>query len=336
MRVVGFALMGVLALLAWASASASALPEFGRCKVSETHEGRYTNSSCTAKAKKVGEKFTGEFEWHNSTTFGSGEAENERKVVSELAQGVPASTIAATFIKCMPSEEKLSKCREGETEQQQPLDISCEEAASEEAHGRKEGAGEMTGTFSPKSDKELSKVQWKMDNCQAMGLVCANNMTLSRTEIDTNPLKGVLGYVKKGEAKEVGIDYKPESGAEVAKFSCGGAMDVIIGGAKEKEGPAHPPKGGGGAVIATVTPINEMVQGIKQKLTMNTETDENVPSSFEGKPLQALESWSYDPELFGKGSKWSPASVSGPSATLWLCDSCRKGEDPAGAAEIKA
>jgi hypothetical protein len=318
MRVLGFALAAALTALAWTAAGASALPEFGRCLRSATHEGRYTDANCTTKAKKVGEKFTGEYEWHKSTTFAE---RGERTEIASSTANTPEhfrpsaiTTIAASFVKCAPNEEeKVAKCKEGETEERVPIDITCKNVGE----AGQEIDGSMSGQFSTKSAKEIDRIHFRLFDCEAMGVECANSIGQFAPEINTDRLKAVLGYIKKGEPKEVGIDYKPENGDEIAKFSCGGAMNIILGGAKEQEGPAHPPKGGGAGVIAPVTPINEMLggegeatEGVTQVLTLN-ESDENVPSSFEGKALQALESWFYNPELLGKGSKWSAAGLVG-------------------------
>jgi hypothetical protein len=63
LRMIGLALVAVLATTALVATSASALPEWGKCVVQAKHEGKYANSNCTVKAKVVNTKPTGEFEW---------------------------------------------------------------------------------------------------------------------------------------------------------------------------------------------------------------------------------------------------------------------------------
>ncbi len=307
-----------LVVAAVAATGASALPEFGACERSPTHEGRYTDSNCLSKAKKVNDKLTGEFEWHKSTTFppvpikGQGRVHNGGGKVIE--QKAPL-TLSAQFIECAPSGERLAKCREGESEERLPVDVECE------------GVFQINGEFSKKSDKELTEVNIEYYECQALGSVCANTDNGGGEPlIQTDNLKGVLGYIKKASPKEVGLDWKPESGNEVAKFTCGGAMSIVLGGARRTETPFYPPTGGGGGAIAAVTPINEMGNDIKQVLTVNAETDENTPSSFEGKPIQALEGYFTNPESAGKGSKWSPVGET-LTSELGLCGNCDNGEN---------
>jgi hypothetical protein len=82
--IVGLCLAAALALSAMLASSSLALPEVGRCLVQAKHEGKYTDSNCQKKAKKVSEKFTGEYERVKSAvkqhfTASSGEAFLEGK-----------------------------------------------------------------------------------------------------------------------------------------------------------------------------------------------------------------------------------------------------------------
>jgi hypothetical protein len=61
-RIVGLCFVVALALGAVTASSSLALPEVGRCVVNAKHEGQYEDKNCTKKAKKVSEKFTGEFD----------------------------------------------------------------------------------------------------------------------------------------------------------------------------------------------------------------------------------------------------------------------------------
>jgi hypothetical protein len=296
MRVFGLAIAVALAVAAYAAGSAAALPEFGRCTPSPTHEGRYTNNGCTTKAKKVGEKFTGEYEWEKSTTFPAGNFKEVRGY--EIDEHAGPVVLTSDFVKCEPNEQKLAKCREGETEERVPVSIECANIRTAE------------GEFSSKSSKEISHFQMVLAGCETLGISCNNTDTAGfgrESKLELNALKGVLGYIKKTAPKEVGIAWKAESGKDIADFTCGEDMRLVIGGATEQEGPNYPPKGGGGAWIAAVTPINEMVLTITQSATVDTETAENIPSKFEGQPLQALEGYFFNPNgTIGNGTKWSP------------------------------
>jgi hypothetical protein len=314
MRIVGLAVVAVVAATAYATGNASALPEFGRCLVQEAHEGKYSNSNCTTKAKKVGEKLTGEFEWHNSTTFTQ---EGHLNEVGGFFEKTTPLTLTSIVIKCQPNEEHVAKCREGETEERVAQNVECTG-----------GSEQDLGRFSATSDKEIIHYHAIWFGCKALGIPCGNGPGVGT--IATNELKGTLGYVKKAAPREVGIDWRPESGREFAKFTCG-SVSFIVGGATEREGPFYSPKGGG-AVIGTVTPINEMVGQITQVLTANEETAENIPSNFEGKPLQALEAWTFNPNVLGKGSKWGPAGET-VTSQITLCGLCDNG---VGNTEIKA
>ena len=77
-RPIALAAATALAALALTASSASALPEFGQCFKHPTHEGKYTNSVCTAKAKKVSEKFTGEFEFRKTTEIDAAKRKTRR------------------------------------------------------------------------------------------------------------------------------------------------------------------------------------------------------------------------------------------------------------------
>jgi hypothetical protein len=309
-------LVGVAAL---AADSAVALPEWGRCEVSPTHEGRFTNGNCTTKAKKVSEKFTGEFEWHNSTTFvgAGGGFESAREVhIPAFNNEVGPVTLNATIIMCEPSQEKLAHCREGEKQESMPFTVECPEIH------------DAVGFFGKKSPKEITNYFEGYWNCHALGVACSNETDFGNGLLLTKPLRGVLGYIKKAAPKEVGIDWKPESGSTFAKFSCGESLNVVLGAAAEKEGPFYPPKGAGGGMIAgPVTPINEMVKTVTMVRSASPETDETTPTNFEGKPLQELEASFYDPNVLHNGSKWGPAGETYSHQKLSLCGSCNFSEN---------
>jgi hypothetical protein len=309
----GLCLIAAFAVAAITAAGASALPEFGKCEKSATHEGKYTDSNCTKKAKLVGGKGTGEFEFHNSLHF----TKNEKEFSNGTGEKVPA-VLTSPFHLCIPSEEKLAKCREGEKEEVflgEPIRVECKEIFD-------------LGEFSSTSSKEVRNIHVTFRGCLADGTIACSN-TASEGVIETNLLKGTLGYIKKVAPKEVGVDIKPQSGKVFARFNCAGLLNITVGAATAAEGPAYPPSGGGDGVLGVATPINEQTSVLTQAFTANEETSENIPSKFEGKPLQVLEDW--NASSGNHGSKWSPA---GQSVTVHNSIRTCTGEECVG--EIKA
>ncbi len=303
-RMLGACLIAALAVAAITAAGASALPEFGKCEAKAG--GKYSDSNCTVKAKKG----QGKFEWHNSLSY----TKNQKEFSNGSGEKV-AAVLTSTFYTCSPSSEKLAKCREGETEEVVgPIKVECTELFD-------------IGEFSSTSDKEVRNVHVKFSGCIALGSIPCEN-TATEGVIETNILKGSLGYIKKAAPKEVGVDIKPQSGKEFAKFSCGSTIAFRVGEGTAKEGPFYP-KGGGDGVIGVVTPINEQTTVLTQTFIANEETNENIPSKFEGKPIQVLEDW------FTSGgnsfSKWSPAGQ-----TVTAHNSCKACKGEEGVGEIKA
>jgi hypothetical protein len=75
---------------------------------------------------------------------------------------------------------------------------------------------------------------------------CQTN-PLKEGEIETQPLKGELGFISNGEKPVVGVDLKPETGSVVATFVCGKlpespGINVVLE----------------GSVIAPIKPVNRM------------------------------------------------------------------------------
>jgi hypothetical protein len=282
-RMVGLALVAVFATAAVAATSASAsLPEFGECVVQGKHEGKYTNAGCTTKAKKVNEKFTGEFEWRKATEIA------EKTIAGDSGPGV-----LKTVLTICQSAENLKECREGETKEELAVSVEC---------SAQENAGEITGT------KELKNVVVKFTGCLLFGsAVCQNSIEAG--EIKVNPLRGKLGFINKtATPRQVGVLLEPATkGGEFAKFNCAEFLETHVGAAKETEFPFYPPKGGGDGIISPVTPVNTMTEAFTQTYTVS-EKDENIPSKFEGtQPLKVLEDWIENAREVSRRSKWSPA-----------------------------
>jgi hypothetical protein len=278
----GLCLIAVLAVAAIASTSASALPEWGQC-FKKGAGGKYTDSNCTKKATL---KSPGEFEFRKGTEIAHKHFEG-----GNVGSG---GVLTATYHLCSAStfEGRKPKCNAGETETiGSPISIEC---TSEH------NTGEATGT------KEVKNVSVKFMGCKAAGSIpCAN--TPVEGEIIVNPLKGSLGYINKAK-KEVGVLLEPAiKHGEFAKFVCG-PLGSVVGVGNAKEGAAYTPETTGGydGIISPITPVNTMSSAFTQVYTIN-EADENIPSKFEGKHIELLESYIFNPENPAYSTKWSKA-----------------------------
>jgi hypothetical protein len=299
LRMVGLSLVAVFAVTAIAATSASALPEFGKCVVAPTHEGKYTNSVCTTKAKKVNEKFTGEFAF---------------KTISELkAEGAHlkftgkggAGVLVTTFRACVRGDQNVNPTCEGKEEEKTlgPLKVECE---SENA------GGALTGPTT------IGNIVVKFHGCKLFGSSPCQN-TSTEGEIAVNVLKGTIGFINKTVSpREVGLLLNPaKSKGEFAKFTCLGTITTVVGvgpskavGTKGEQVTLkcfYPePHCGGDGIISPVTPVNTMTTELTQVYTVNAK-EENIPSKFEGKPIELLEDLGYsnnEPEYV---TAWSAA-----------------------------
>lgn len=326
-RIIALGVLAALTALALTASSASALPEFGQCFKIASKEGKYTNNVCTAKAKKVNEKFTGEFEWRKANEIEA----SKRKLIGKGG----AAVLQTTFVACNPSFENLEKCRAGETEEVDgPLKVECE---------KERNRAELTPS---KSSKGIRNLVVSFVNCKIaeIGLQCENAENFNgEKEILTNPLKGKLGWLNKGaKPRQVGIVIEPMKKGEFVTFNCAGLIGIHVGVAKETEFPAYPPKGGGDGIISSINPVNEMTTAFTQVFKYNEATEENEPNKFEGTaPRKVLEDWSQQPEQPQQRTKWGKAgqavtNVSHPCAkeTISLLDECENSEFEPG--EIKA
>jgi hypothetical protein len=260
-RMLGLCLVAVLAVAAYAVSSASALPEFGRCK--EQAGGKYSDAGCTVKAKKG----AGNHEWVK------GVAGVEDKTFTTKGG---SALLVDEFVECSPSyTKKPDGCAAGEKESRASLPVECTEET---------GSGELAGS------KELGKIVVTFHNCQAEGLPCENGVTAG--EIKINQLKGKLGYVSKA-SKEVGVVLEPVAKkAEFAHFDCTGILTIHVGvGNPKTEGCAYEAiKGcGNDGITSPITPVNTMTKEYTQVFAAN-EAFENVPQLEKGKQYH-LETW---------------------------------------------
>jgi hypothetical protein len=274
---VGLALVAVFAMAAMAATSASALPEWGQCFAKTG--GKYADSNCQKKAAAG----KGTFEWRKSTEVAS------KQFTGEGATG----SLHTTFILCEPHPKRdPGTCAsKGEEEVKLPSTVECE---SERANG------EASGT------KEIKNVAVIFKGCKFLGSACSNTPT--EGEIRVNILKGTLGYVSKAK-KEVGVLLEPSAkkGA-FATFTCAAVnLTVVVGVGNAKEGCAYPlPACGGDGILSPITPVNEMTSALTQVYTIN-ESEENLPTKFEGKPFKGLEDYTSNPSEPAVSTKWSKA-----------------------------
>jgi hypothetical protein len=125
--------------------------------------------------------------------------------------------------------------------------------------------GEYTGA-------KTEKVSFTLSGCASAALQSScQSSSASGGEIRTTPLVGELGFIKDNEplTPAVGIDFKPESGAYVTKFQCGGLEETVAG-----------------SVIGSVTPIDKMtaLSTLKFKAAKGLQ----VPQQFEELPKDTL------------------------------------------------
>jgi hypothetical protein len=315
---VGLALVAVFAMAAVVATSASALPEFGQCFVQAKHEGKFTNAGCTVKAKKVSEKFTGEFEWRKET-----------EVANKGTAGESGTAVLSTnIVFCLPSHENLEKCRAGEEEATLPISLECEKEVNQ---------GQITGS------KEFTNLQVTFEGCKVFGSTPCGNTSVEG-QIQTFPLKGKLGYINKAtKPRQVGVLLEPKTKPEFARFTCSnGSLGTVVSDAKSTEFPAYPPSGGGDGIISPIIPVNTMTTSFEQVYSVTAE-NENIPSKFEGTaPLKVLEDYLYFPFEQPQRSKWAKAgealtNIQHPCASTKGTRSCVEGApESLEAGEIKA
>jgi hypothetical protein len=286
-RQLGLCLGAAFAIAAVMATSASAVvPEFGQC-VPVAH-GNYADAGCT-KGKPLGK---GTFEWRRVSEITGDKSFRENESVAH-----PAALIAK-FNACNPGRTRQSgSCasRGEEEEKGGPLGIEC----TNEFH-----RGEVSGS------KEVAHVGISFEHCAVFGTApCANTPT---EEIQVNPLRGSLGYIKH-HPKQVGILLTPEKAPEpFAQFSCLGVITTVVGQGNAIEGTAYKEangeenKGGNDGIIAPITPINEMTKFLVQTYTFNSKL-ENIPSRFLEGQRESLETYEYSPFESAFGSRWSPA-----------------------------
>ncbi len=285
-RMLGLCLVAVCAIAAVVATSAFALPEWGKCEAKAG--GKYSDANCTVKAKAG----TGSFEWIKGKSL-----KPVRFSGANLGSGgVLVSQIRSCVVNGNATQSTRAKCKELGGEElnggsAETIEIECE---AEQNHG------EVSGT------KSLANIDVVFTGCKVFGTApCSNGP--NEGEIQVNPLKGELGYINKAE-KKVGVLLEPAAKhGEFAKFNCAGQLKTIVGVGNSKEGANYEPESHGGydGIISPITPVNTMTSEYTQVYTVNKETTENIPSKFEGKHIDLLEDYIYNPTEPGRKTDWA-------------------------------
>jgi hypothetical protein len=280
-RIIGLCLVAVFAIAAAAASTASAgVPEFGQCFAKAG--GKFANSNCTTKAAKG----TGTFEWRKLP-----EVKESKRFTGAGGTGV----LSGRYEACVRGN-KDAACSEEQLEKEEAqvleASVECE---------RETASGEETGT------KEVKNVAVKFVGCKLFGSTPCSNSSVEG-EINVNALKGKLGYIDKA-TKEVGVQLEPVTKkGEFAKFVCAGFITTVVGVDANSKTEALPAYSGTGrdGIISPITPVNQMTHELTQVYTVNSE-HENVPSKFEGKPAELLESYVENNNELQFRSAWSKA-----------------------------
>jgi hypothetical protein len=284
LRMVGLCLVAVFAITAVAATSASALPEWGQCFAKA--KGNYTNAGCTTKKLAAGS-----FEWRKGT-----EVVKKHFTGNNVGSGgVLTAALEACYGKEMKSlRTTRAKCAEqgGKRQPEGTLAIECES---------EHNAGDAKGS------KEVANISVKFRGCKLFGSTPCQNGS-EPGEIATNTLKGSLGYINKAK-KEVGVLLTPaKAKGAFAQFGCGGVITTVVGVGNSTEGAYYEPETTGGydGIISPVTPVNTMTKALTQVYKV-TATAENIPSKFEGKHIELLETYSFNTENPEITFMWSRA-----------------------------
>ena len=265
----------------------------------EQKKGHYKDSACTEedfKENSKGEKkYSGKYEKTAEPKFkGSG----------------GSSVLYANPAFCIHGDSQDNEfCREVNEQEGRPANAEYwhqfvgdgfpdrVECTSENAEG------ELSGT------KEATNVHVVFHGCKYNNRVTCQNTQAVEGEIKVNPLAGELGYLSKAN-KEVGVVLHPIAADGVfAEFECGhGFLYFQVGGSPSKWTNRFGTttlepfwSGSGHGVISPVTPVDKMSSTFTQAYKVvepeeaspepgsSNTIPQNVPSRFEGGPVEQLE-----------------------------------------------
>lgn len=276
--VLAFCLVAMLAIAATAATSASAaLPEWGGCEASPTHEGKYADSSCIQPVTKVYKKYTGAYEWYAGAEFHKGHGIDGYNFEGAIGP----TTFEAT-------NGKVIQCSGGQLHQLQ-----------------------ITG---PKS---VGSIWTTFEGCESEGQPCEREFATNEGEMsdqgewaDGEGFKGELVYVSgRGTlTPTIGLTLTAfNKGAPLFTVVCRGALgSVEIGGA----GGRKEEKAKGNAVISLISPVDQMAIEFAQTFTQaGGMQDPEAPQIGRAKVLQMLESNNEDKWFqMGLSSTWTYVS----------------------------
>jgi hypothetical protein len=296
-RMLGLCLAAVLAVAAYAVSSASALPEWGKCVAKAG--GKYTDSNCATKGKG------GSYEWLKAS-----QVAKEREAKGKSAN-VPFSGGSVGSTPLLTTESR--SCSLGLYNEKRVTRQKCIEGGGNERP--EEGGGSSVGvrcesetnTGEAVGKDGLANVKATFKGCVLFGYAPCESAGAEEGEIETNVLKGSLGYINKS-AKEVGVVLEPaKKKGTFAEFTCVGAFKIVVGAGNSKEGaaytssncfpkcqnatPAEEKHGGYDGITSPITPVNTMTSTYEQVFKVNKIGNENIPGKLEGKHIDDLESY---------------------------------------------
>jgi hypothetical protein len=286
-RMLGFSLVAVFAIVAVAASAASAkTPEWGQCVAQAG--GKYLDSNCQEKGKG------GSFEWKKGATL-----PNNPFTGSSVGSGGVLTT-------------GLNLCNgpyggeEGRRVSRGACEAKGDEVFESPGHVSVECENE-TNTGEAVGKNKVANVLVTFTGCKIFGSAPCTGKGLAEGEIRTSTLKGELGYID-ANAHEVGLKLEPATKhGPFAVFVCEGVLKTVVGVGNKKEGANYQPesKGGNDQIISPITPVNAMTTTYTQVYTVNYSTPvQNVPSKFENKSISLLEDYLENPPA---SSMWSPA-----------------------------
>jgi hypothetical protein len=348
-KLIWLAVLAAFALTAIAvtAASASAAePEWGHCVAAK--KGFYSDANCTTRDEKKG-KPKGKFEWDSGATavcFAQKHGKYKDAGCTELDEkkGAPkgkyektggpkftgeggAGVLRTELYQCNDEEGAVRVPHADCTEGFEAFFEATVECASEHA------TGEAAGTA------EVANVSVRFTGCTSFGEP-ATTHGLPAGEIQTDILKGRLGYIKKA-THEVGVLLEPATaGGAFADFEVfEGQKEDRVGVGNAAEGAfyeeANGTPAGNDGIISPVTPINQMTHTLTQNYRGeriepyepvscpishtcpfgDKNFDEapakdflNIPSHFEGGPVETLENYLANSEAGDGSGAWSPAA----------------------------
>jgi len=352
------AAFALTAIAATAGSASAAEPEWGHC-VPVKSKGKYEDKNCTKEDVNSKGKAKGHFEWDSGAAvvcFGQkkGHYEDSGCTKEKFKEKNGVKTYKGKYEKTGgPKFEgdggagvlraAIYQCqRETEGKEEAVL------APHAECNGTNYGFAYF---FSPSvecaaehatgeavSTNEVANVSVRFTGCTALGDP-ATTHGLPAGEIQTNVLKGRLGYINKA-THEVGVLLQPATpGGEFAEFEIVEGQKIVhVGEGSAAQGAfyeeAHGAPTGNDGVISPITPVNQMTHTFTQNYRVekiepyepvscaishtclvgnkgafggNAEDVLNVPSHFEGGPVDTLENYIANAEAENGTGAWSPA-----------------------------